>query len=106
MDSRGSVGGVPMESLCFRKRYLGAVSLDVAAAMERGTVLVPVRVVAEALGGDVKWNAGNQQVLVMTQGSAAGAPPGAAPGAIVGPVVSVNAQADPPTITVRADGIN
>src|SRR5207249_464953 len=79
------------------------VRLDVPATMDRGTVLVPLRFVAEALGADVKWRAADQQVLVATlEGGVA--PQGPA-GAVVGEVVAVDTRAEPPTITVRAGGI-
>jgi hypothetical protein len=49
------------------------VTLDVPAQMIRGTTMVPLRFVAEALGAEVAWDGAGSRVLVTTSGSG-GAP--------------------------------
>ncbi|MCL1793463.1 MAG: phosphate ABC transporter substrate-binding protein PstS family protein [Oscillospiraceae bacterium] len=38
----------------------------VAPVVENGTTLVPLRIISEALGADVSWNAGKQQATIST----------------------------------------
>ena len=74
--------------------------LDVPAQILSGTTMVPLRFVAEALGAEVDWNASAQRVVVR-------APDGGEPasGRVSGDLISVQAEADPPTITLRSEGI-
>jgi hypothetical protein len=79
----------------------GSVSLDVPAQLISGTTMVPLRFVAEALGAEVEWNAAEQRVVV-NAGEDAAAP---AAGRITGELITVRAGDDPPTVTVRANGV-
>jgi hypothetical protein len=49
-----------------------SVTLDVPAQMIRGTTMVPLRFVAEALGAEVSWDAARGRVVVNTGGPTAG----------------------------------
>jgi hypothetical protein len=79
-----------------------SVTLDVPAQLMSGTTMVPLRFVAEALGAEVEWNAAAQRVGVkLAQAEDEGAPGER----IAGEVVGVQARDNPPTITIRANGV-
>ncbi|MFN3653431.1 MAG: stalk domain-containing protein [Armatimonadota bacterium] len=89
IDSRGAtVNGSP-------------VMLDVPAQLVQGTTMVPLRFVAEALGAEVEWNAAAQQVVIHSEDD--GAP--ADPRLLDGEVVAIRPNADPPTVTIRSEGL-
>jgi len=52
------------------------VMLDVPAMEFRGSTLVPLRFMGEALGADVKWDPVNNAVLISTSGNPSTPPPG------------------------------
>lgn len=83
------------------------LALDAPARLIAGNTMVPLRFVAEALGADVAWNAADQRVAI-TMGAGGGGRDGggAATGeTVAGELVSVQAGADPRTITMRVDGV-
>jgi len=45
------------------------VALDVPAMIRRGSTMVPLRFVSEALGADVSWSAATQTVSILTTGT-------------------------------------
>lgn len=52
-----------------------ATRLDVPAQVYRGTTLVPLRFMSEALGMDVRWDEPNQAVFIMSRGEDVRVPP-------------------------------
>jgi len=89
-----------------------AVYLDAPAMILRGSTMVPLRFVSEALGADVKWLEATQTVAITTDGATT---VGTATQAVVipdGTVIPVrldralssktNRQGDPITVTVRS----
>jgi hypothetical protein len=78
------------------------VALDVPAQMIRGTIVVPLRFVAEALGAEVKWDGTSGRVVVNTDGQ--GGTSAAATGSVSGEIVVVDTRAQPPRIVVAAEG--
>jgi hypothetical protein len=89
-----------------------SLALDAPARLIAGNTMVPLRFVAEALGADVAWNAADQRVAI-TMGAGGGGRDGggrdgggvAAGETVAGELVSVQATADPRTITMRVDGV-
>jgi hypothetical protein len=84
-----------------------SLALDAPARLIAGNTMVPLRFVAEALGADVAWNAADQRVAI-TMGAGGGGRDGggAATGeTVAGELVSVQAGADPRTLTMRVDGV-
>ncbi|BDI28114.1 hypothetical protein CCAX7_001650 [Capsulimonas corticalis] len=82
-------------------------TLSQPARAVNGTTLVPLRFVAQALGGYVDWQAASSTVQIQTQDphlAALPAPPGH--GAVTGQVTGVVTNADPPLITLRVNGDN
>src|SRR5687768_9239628 len=75
--------------------------LDVPAQILSGTTMVPLRFVAEALGAEVDWNAAAQRVVVRAPGGGGSTPTGR----VSGDLISVQAAANPPTVTLRSEGI-
>jgi hypothetical protein len=81
-----------------------SLNLDAPARLIAGNTLVPLRFVAEALGADVEWNAADQRVAI-NLGNAGGNTAHEPMDAVSGELVSVQANANPATITVRVDGV-
>lgn len=84
-----------------------SLALDAPARLIAGNTMVPLRFVAEALGADVAWNAADQRVAIsMGAGGGGRNGGGAASGeTVAGELVSVQASAEPRTITMRVDGV-
>jgi hypothetical protein len=79
------------------------MDLDAPARLISGNTMVPLRFVAEALGAEVEWNAPQQTVAISLADEGGGRD--VDPASISGELVSVQADARPPTITVRTAGV-
>jgi len=86
------------------------VTLDVPAQVVNGSTLVPLRFVAESLGARVDFDAGNDTVAIVTDGSVApatnNAPPprrweGRRDNTVIGKVIAVYSDTNPARIVVR-----
>jgi len=81
--------------------------LSQPARVENGTTLVPLRFVAEALGGYVQWQAAQNLVAITTQDShLSNLPPAPGSGTVVGQLTGVFTNTNPQQITVRVNGEN
>ena len=81
--------------------------LSQPAQVQNGTTLVPLRFVAEALGGYVDWRSAQNQVAITTPDghlSNLPSPPGA--GIVTGQLTGVFTNTNPQQITVRVNGDN
>src|SRR3569833_1390227 len=84
-----------------------AETLSQPARVENGTTLVPLRFVAEALGGYVEWHAAQNAVAITTQDNhLASLPPPPGAGTVIGQLTGVFTDASPQQITVRVNGDN
>lgn len=83
------------------------VQLNQPAQIIRGTTLVPLRFIGEALGADVKWVPATRTVQIQTVDSHVGslpAPPEGANGTVSGQVTGVYTNTTPTQITLRVNG--
>ncbi len=84
-----------------------AQALSQPAQTLGGTTLVPLRFVAQALGAYVQWDAATDTVQIKTvDPHLASLPTPRGTGPITGQATGVYADASPPTITVRVNGVN
>lgn len=82
-------------------------TLSQPAQVVRGTTLVPLRFVAEALGGYVNWISASQTVEIKTQDQhLASLPPPPGNNSVVGQVTGIYPDNVPPRITVRVNGVD
>lgn len=81
------------------------LALDAPARLMSGNTMVPLRFVAEALGANVDWNAPEQRVAISLGASGGGGSPAATGETVSGQVISVQANANPRTLTVRVEGV-
>lgn len=82
-------------------------TLSQPARVVDGTTLVPLRFVAEALGGNVQWQAAQNTVAITTPEehlSQLPAPPGS--GTVIGQLTGIYTNTNPQQITVRVNGEN
>jgi len=81
--------------------------LSQPARVDNGTTLVPLRFVAEALGGYVQWQAAQNMVAITTQDSHLSTlPPAPGSGTVIGQLTGVFTNTNPQQITVRVNGDN
>lgn len=82
-----------------------AVTLDTPAFIEGGSVLVPLRFVAEALGAQVTWDVGTRTVAIATEGRTPMRPsPRPVDVATTGIVTAVYPGLSPKRLVVRVPG--
>jgi hypothetical protein len=84
-----------------------AQELSQPATVIDGSTFVPLRFVAQALGGYVEWQAANNVVAITTADQHLGAlpaPPGTGP--VTGQLTGIYTNTNPEQITVRVDGVN
>ena len=81
--------------------------LPQAAQLVRGTTLVPLRFISEALGASVRWNPASSTVTIQTVDQHVGslpAPPASEGGVVTGQLTGVYTNTTPTQITVRVGG--
>jgi hypothetical protein len=82
-------------------------TLSQPARVEDGTTLVPLRFVAEALGGYVEWESAQNTVDITTADShLSELPPAPGAGRVIGQLTGVFTDTNPQQITVRVNGDN
>ncbi|MGO8672483.1 MAG: stalk domain-containing protein [Capsulimonadaceae bacterium] len=80
-------------------------TLSEAAEMVNGTILVPLRFIAQTLGGTVEWNRTDNHIDITTpEPHLAQLPPPPQTGSVTGQITGVYADTVPQQITLRLNG--